>query len=81
MTKKGIETHRWGYYIKLDQKLLATCRAKTLYEAQNYFEEVDLTSSGSEICDTNGASLIEVKIIPEDLFTNDLFKGINLQQK
>ena len=35
MSKEGIETHRWGYYMKADdKKLIATCIAKTLYEAE-----------------------------------------------
>ena len=46
MTKEGIETHRWGYYIKADNKLIATCLAKTLYEAEDYFEDIELSCDG-----------------------------------
>jgi len=46
MSKEGIETHRWGYYIKEDNKLIATCLAKTLYEAESYFEEIELSCDG-----------------------------------
>ena len=42
-TKEGIETHRWGYYIKEDNKLIATCISKTLYEAEAYFEDEGLS--------------------------------------
>jgi len=42
MNKKGIETHRWGYYIKADNKLIATCLANTFYEAEAYFEDAEL---------------------------------------
>ena len=53
-TKKGIETHKWGYYSKTGpNKLIATCIASTLYEAESYFEEIEL------VVDAN----IEVKII------------------
>ena len=45
-TKEGIETHRWGYYIKADNKLIATCLAKTLYEAEAYFEDEGLSYGG-----------------------------------
>tara|TARA_R110000796_G_scaffold190000_1_gene306748 strand:+ start:76 stop:261 length:186 start_codon:yes stop_codon:yes gene_type:complete len=45
-TKKGIETHRWGYHIKANNKLIATCLAKTLYEAECYFEDIDLSCDG-----------------------------------
>ena len=35
--KKGIEIHRWGYYLKTGpNKLIATCLANTLYEAESY---------------------------------------------
>ena len=40
--KKGIEMHRWGYYIRKNSKLIATCVANTLYEAESYFEEIGL---------------------------------------
>jgi hypothetical protein len=40
--KKGIQTHTWGYYKSLDQTLIATCIADTLFEAESYFEDVDL---------------------------------------
>ena len=43
MSKEGIETHRWGYYIKEDNTLISTCLAKTLYEAESYFEEIELS--------------------------------------
>jgi len=46
MSKEGIETHRWGYYIKADNKLIATCLAKTLYEAEDYFEDIELSCDG-----------------------------------
>jgi len=46
MSEEGIETHRWGYYIKEDNKLIATCLAKTLYEAESYFEEIELSCDG-----------------------------------
>ena len=46
MSKEGIETHRWGYYIKEDNKLIATCLAKTLYEAECYFEAIELSCDG-----------------------------------
>ena len=46
-TKEGIETHRWGYYMKADdKKLIATCIAKTLYEAEAYFEDEGLSCDG-----------------------------------
>ena len=47
MSKEGIETHRWGYYMKADdKKLIATCIAKTLYEAEAYFEDAELSCDG-----------------------------------
>ena len=47
MIKEGIETHRWGYYMKADdKKLIATCIAKTLYEAEAYFEDAELSCDG-----------------------------------
>jgi len=47
MNKEGIETHRWGYYMKADdKKLIATCIAKTLYEAEAYFEDAELSCDG-----------------------------------
>ena len=46
MSKEGIETHRWGYYMKDDKKLIATCIAKTLYEAEAYFEDAELSCDG-----------------------------------
>ncbi|MAN64964.1 MAG: hypothetical protein CMI60_23770 [Parvibaculum sp.] len=47
MIKEGIETHRWGYYMKADdKKLIATCIAKTLYEAEVYFEDAELSCDG-----------------------------------
>ena len=54
--KKGIEIHRWGYYIKKDGKLIATCVANTLYEAESYFEDIEL------IVD----SYVEIKIINQN---------------
>ena len=42
MSKEGIETHRWGYYIKEDDTLISTCFAKTLYEAESYFTDIYL---------------------------------------
>ena len=57
MKEKGIETHRWGYYSKTEpNKLIATCIASTLYEAESYFEEIKL------FVDAN----IEVKIINQN---------------
>ena len=58
MNKEGIEKHRWGYYSKteLPNKLIATCIASTLYEAESYFEEIEL------VVDAN----IEVKIINQN---------------
>ena len=53
---KGIEIHRWGYYIKKDDKLIATCLANTLYEAESYFEDIEL------IVD----SYVEIKIINQN---------------
>ena len=45
--KEGIETHRWGYYMNADdKKLIATCIAKTLYEAEAYFEDEGLSYGG-----------------------------------
>ena len=55
MSKKGIETHRWGYYIKGDNKLIATCLANTFYEAEAYFEDAEL------ICDNHVEIRIETK--------------------
>jgi len=46
MSEEGIETNRWGYYIKKDNTLISTCLAKTLYEAESYFEEIDLSCDG-----------------------------------
>ncbi len=46
--KLGIETHQWGYFY-LD-RLIATCIAKTYWEAESYFEEIELTKhDGIEI--------------------------------
>ena len=56
MNKKGIETHRWGYYIKADNKLIATCLANTFYEAEAYFEDVEL------ICD----EYVEIRMINQN---------------
>jgi len=55
--KKGIEIHRWGYYLKTGpNKLIATCVANTLYEAESYFEDIEL------IVD----SYVEIKIINQN---------------
>ena len=43
MSKEGIETHRWGYHIKEYNTLISTWLAKTLYEAESYFEEIELS--------------------------------------
>ena len=43
MSKEGIETHRWGYYIKEYNTLISNCLAKTLYETESYFEEIELS--------------------------------------
>lgn len=40
--KRGIETHRWGYYTKGDNQLIGTCIASTRWEAISYFEEIEL---------------------------------------
>lgn len=40
----GIELIHWGYYKISDNTVIASCYAYTLYEAQAYFEGVDLTS-------------------------------------
>ena len=57
MSKEGIETHRWGYYMKADdKKLIATCIAKTLYEAEAYFEDAELS------CDV----YVEIRIINQN---------------
>ena len=57
MKEEGIERHRWGYYSKTEpNKLIATCIASTLYEAESYFEEIEL------VVDAN----IEVKIINQN---------------
>ena len=56
MSKEGIETHRWGYYIKEYNTLISTCLAKTLYEAESYFEEIELS------CD----DYAEVRIVNQD---------------
>jgi len=49
----GIESHRWGYYMKAEDKLISTCIAKTYYEAESYFDEIDLVKDGH----------VEIKII------------------
>ena len=55
-TKEGIETHRWGYYIKADNKLIATCLAKTLYKAEEYFDDIELS------CD----DYVEIRILNQN---------------
>ena len=57
MNKEGIEKHRWGYYSKTEpNKLIATCIASTLYEAESYFEEIELVVD----------SYVEIKIINQN---------------
>jgi len=57
MSKEGIETHRWGYYSKTGpNKLIATCIASTLYEAESYFEDIELVVN----------SYVEIKIINQN---------------
>mgnify|MGYP003651416105 FL=1 len=57
MSKEGIETHRWGYYSKTGpNKLIATCIASTLYEAESYFEDIELVVD----------SYVEIKIINQN---------------
>jgi hypothetical protein len=58
MTEEGIERHRWGYYSKteLPNKLIATCIASTLYEAESYFEDIGLVVD----------SYVEIKIINQN---------------
>jgi hypothetical protein len=51
--KLGIETHQWGFFQVGDSRLIATCIAKTYFEAVSYFEDEHL------ILD----ALYEVKII------------------
>ena len=57
--KKGIETHRWGYYTKGDNQLIGTCIASTLWEAISYFEDIELDYHGVE-------NEIEIKIVNTD---------------
>jgi hypothetical protein len=40
--KVGIETHQWGFFQISEGKLIATCIAKTYWEAISYFENVNL---------------------------------------
>ena len=40
--KNGIETHQWGYFRTSDGKLIATCIAKTYWEAIMYFEDENM---------------------------------------
>ena len=56
MSKEGIETHRWGYYIKEYNTLISTCLAKTLYEAESYFEDIELVVD----------SYVEIKILNQN---------------
>jgi hypothetical protein len=51
--KLGIETHQWGFFQVDNGRLIATCIAKTYFEAVCYFEDEPL------ILD----ALYEVKII------------------
>ena len=43
MEHKGIQSHQWGFFRVSDKKLIATCIAKTYYEAISYFEDEGLT--------------------------------------
>ena len=57
MKEEGIETHRWGYYSNTGpNKLIATCIASTLYEAESYFEDIELVVD----------SYVEIKIINQN---------------
>ena len=40
--KVGIETHQWGFFQISEGKLIATCIAKTYWEAISYFEDENL---------------------------------------
>jgi len=40
--KVGIETHQWGFFQISEGKLIATCIAKTYWEAISYFENENL---------------------------------------
>jgi hypothetical protein len=40
--KAGIETHQWGFFQISEGKLIATCVAKTYWEAIAYFEGENL---------------------------------------
>ena len=53
--KSGIEKHQWGYIRIGDSKLIATCIAKTYFEAVSYFEECELIDD----------PLYEIRIIPK----------------
>lgn len=53
--KSKIETHQWGYIRIVDSKLIATCIAKTYFEAVDYFAEYDLLID----------DLYEIRIIPK----------------
>ena len=51
--KTGIETHRWGFFRKEDNKLIASCIAITYYESITHFEDIGLMLN----------DLYEIKII------------------
>jgi hypothetical protein len=42
MEHKGIQSHQWGFFRVSDNQLIATCIAKTYYEAISYFEDEGL---------------------------------------
>jgi len=51
MKKKGVEMNRWGFFLIIDytkspqygrNDIIATCIAKTRFEAEHYFSEFDL---------------------------------------
>ena len=61
--KLGIETHQWGFFQLSDSRLIATCIAKTYFEAIAYFEDehLILDADADAILDV----LYEVKIISQ----------------
>jgi hypothetical protein len=59
--KVGIETHQWGFFQVGDSRLIATCIAKTYFEAVSYFEDEHLILDADS--DLILDALYEVKII------------------
>lgn len=45
--KKGLESSRWGIYQVNNGKLMATCIAKSYFEAVTYFDDACLDLSES----------------------------------